>query len=37
MIVMKRVSEIALAKKQNKDLISANRTGATVNDLLPDD
>ena len=34
---MKRVAEIALAKKQNKGLIFENRTGATVNDLLPDD
>ena len=34
---MKRVAEIALAKKQNKGLIFENRTGATVNDILPDD
>ena len=34
---MKRVAEMALAKKQNKGLIFENRTGATVNDLLPDD
>ena len=34
---MKRVAEIALAKKQNKGLIFENRTGATVNERLPDD
>ena len=37
MIVMKRVAEIALAEKQNKGLIFENCTGATVNDILPDD
>ena len=37
MIVMKRVAAMALAKKQNKGLIFENRTGATVNYLLPDD
>ena len=36
-IVMKRVVAMALAKKQNKGLIFENRTGATVNDILPDD
>ena len=36
-IVMKRVAAMALAKKQNKGLIFENRTGATVNDILPDD
>ena len=34
---MKRVAAMALAKKQNKGLIFENRTGATVNDILPDD
>ena len=34
---MKRVTEMALAKKQNEELIFENRTGATVNDILPDD
>ena len=34
---MKRVEEMALAKKQNEGLIFDNRTGATVNDILPDD
>ena len=34
---MKRVAAMALAKKQNKDLIFENRTGVTVNDILPDD
>ena len=34
---MKRVAAIALAKKQNEGLIFENRTGATVNDILPDD
>ena len=37
MIVMKLVVVIALAKKQNEGLIFENRTGATVNDILPDD
>ena len=36
-IIMKRVAEMALAEKQNKDLIFLNRTGATINDLLTDD
>ena len=36
-IVIKRVTEMSLAKKQNKGLIFENRTGATVNDILPDD
>ena len=34
---MKRVTEMALAKKQNEELIFENLTGATVNDILPDD
>ena len=34
---MKRVVEIALAQKLNKGLIFGNRTGSTVNDILPDD
>ena len=34
---MKRVAEMDLAKKQNKGLIFENCTGATVNDILPDD
>ena len=34
---MKRVAEMALAKKQNEGLIFENRTGATVNDLMTDD
>ena len=34
---MKHVAEIALVKKQNEGLIFENRTGATVNDILPDD
>ena len=34
---MNRVAAMALAKKQNKGLIFENRTGTTVNDLLPDD
>ena len=36
-IVMKCVAAMALAKKQNEGLIFENRTGATVNDILPDD
>ena len=36
-IVMKCVVTMALAKKQNKGFILENRTGATVNDILPDD
>ena len=34
---MKRVAEMALAKKQDKVLIFVNCTDTTVNDLLPDD
>ena len=34
---MKRVAAKALAEKQNKGLIFENHTGATVNDILPDD
>ena len=34
---MNRVAAMALAEKQNKGLIFENCTGATVNDLLPDD
>ena len=34
---MKRVAAMALAEKQNEGLIFENRTGATVNDILPDD
>ena len=34
---MKRVMEMTLAKKQNKGQIFENRTGATVNYILPDD
>ena len=37
MIIMKHVAEMASAEKQNKGLIFENRTGATVNDILPDD
>ena len=37
MIVMKKVAETALSEKQNEGLIFENRTGATVNDILPDD
>ena len=36
-IVMKRVAAMALAEKQNEGLILENRTGAIVNDILPDD
>ena len=36
-IVIKRVVAMALAEKQNKGLVFENRTGATVNDILPDD
>ena len=36
-IVIKRVAAMALAKKQNEGLIFENSTGATVNDILPDD
>ena len=35
-IVMKRVAEMAPAKKQNEGLIFENRAGATVNDIFPD-
>ena len=34
---MKQVAEMASSKKQNEGLILENRTGATVNDFLPDD
>ena len=34
---MKHVAAIYLAKKQNEGLIFENRTGATVNDILPYD
>ena len=34
---MKPVAAIALAEKQNDVLIVENHTGATVNDILPDD
>ena len=37
MIFMKRVAAMALAEKQNEGFIFENRTGATVNDILPDD
>ena len=37
MIVMEQVTEMALAEKQNEGIIFENRTGATVNDTLPDD
>ena len=37
MSVMKRVAEMALAEKQNEELIFENRTGDTVNDILPDE
>ena len=37
MIVMKRVAAMALAEKQNEGLVFENRTGATVNNILPDD
>ena len=33
---MKRVAEMAPAKKQNEGLIFENRAGATVNDIFPD-
>ena len=36
-IVMKTVAEMSLAKKQNEGLIFENCTGATVNNILPDD
>ena len=34
---MKKVAAMALSKKQNEGLIIENRTGATVNHILPDD
>ena len=34
---MKRVAAISIAKENNEGLIFENRTGATVNDILPDD
>ena len=34
---MKHVAAMALAEKDNEGLIFENRTGATVNDLMPDD
>ena len=37
MIVMKLVAAMALAEKQNEGLVFENRTGATVNNILPDD
>ena len=36
-IVMKRVTTVTLAEKQDEILIFENHTGATVNDILPDD
>ena len=36
-IVMKQVVEMALAKKQNEGLIFENCTGATVNNILPNE
>ena len=36
MVVMKHVAAMDLAEKQNEGLIFENRTGATVNDILPD-
>ena len=36
-IVMKCVAAMALAKKQKKGPIFENRTGATVNDILPNE
>ena len=36
-IVIKRVAEMALAEKQNEGLIFEKHTGATVNDILPDE
>ena len=36
-IVMKLLAEMALDEKQNEGLIFENSTGATVNDILPDD
>ena len=36
-IVMKQVAAMALAEKHNEGLIFENRTGSTVNDILPDD
>ena len=37
MIFMKMLAAMALSKKQNKCLIFEKHTGATVNDILPDD
>ena len=37
MIVMKRGAAMALSEKYNEGLIFENRTGATVNYILPDD
>ena len=37
MIFMKRVVAMALSKKHNEGLVFENHTGATVNDILPDD
>ena len=34
---MKRVAAMALAGKQNEGLLFENSTGATVNDIMPDD
>ena len=34
---MKRVAAMDLSEKQNEGLIFENRTGATLNDILPDD
>ena len=34
---MKRMASMALARKQNEGFIFENRTGATVNDILPDE
>ena len=34
---MKPVAAMVLTKKQNEGLIFENHTGATVNDILPDD
>ena len=37
MIVMKQVTAMALAEKQNKGLIFENCAGARVNNIFPDD
>ena len=34
---MERVAAMSLAEKQNEGLIFENSTGATVNDIMPDD